>query len=198
MSAPDLETKSRRLFAGTCELLGLKPEQLTLAQRLRVSRASALRLQIDDLEKAQLLGQPIDIKQLVEASEALERLVNTTPNGDGSGSDKWEKARIEFEALIGLHLHTAGNEPKDTSEAPTLREENTRLREENFKLKVQLTELTSTKSMPQPTPTKQPDNNVVPMPMPMSGVERANSTKPPSHYLKQPPEPWEEFYSGRR
>jgi hypothetical protein len=189
MSAPDLETKSRRLFAGTCELLGLDPEHLTLTQKLRVSRASALRLQIDDLEKAQLLGQPIDINKLVEASEALEKLVSTTPNGDAP--DRFDKAREEFEALIGLH--TAGNEPVDTREAPRLREENARLLEENFRLKAQLKELSSTKSMP----TKQVDNNVVPMPMPMSGVERANSTKPPAHYLKQY-EPWEEFYNGRR
>lgn len=50
MSVPDLATKSRRLFASTSELLGLDPKHLTLAQKVRVDRASALRLQIDDLQ----------------------------------------------------------------------------------------------------------------------------------------------------
>jgi hypothetical protein len=193
MTAPDLETKSRRLNAGTCELLGLDPEHLTLTQKIRVSRASALRLQIDDLEKAQLLGQPIDIHALVSASEALEKLVTPMPNGDDE-SKKYEAARIKFEKLIDAHL--AANEQQEPRES--LHEENSRLLEENFRLKAQLNELTSAKSKqtPQPTPTKQ-DNNVVPLPMPMSRLSEANSTKPPAHYLKQT-EPWEDYYNGRR
>jgi hypothetical protein len=187
MSAPDLETKARRLFAGTCELLGLDPEHLTLPQKIRVSRASALRLQIDDLEKAQLLGQSIDINKLVEASEALEKLVNATPNGDGSESNKYAHAQAQFEAMLNAQI--AACEREETREAPRPREENARLLDENFKLKAQLKELSSAKPMPTP---KQPDNVV-----PMSGVERANTTKPPAHYLKQY-EPWEEFYNNRR
>jgi hypothetical protein len=199
MSAPDLETKARRLFAGTCELLGLDPKHLTLPQKLRVSRASALRLQIDDLEKAQLLGQPIDIKQLVEASEALEKLVNATPNGDGSASRNFEKAKAEFERLIGVHLNAAG-EYEEIDKQPSLREDNARLREdnarlldENFNLKAQLKELSTAK----PPPTQQVNNNVVPLPK--SRLEETNNRKPPDHYLaehRHRHEPWCDYIYG--
>jgi hypothetical protein len=138
------------------------------------------------LEKAQLLGQDIDIHKLVEASEALERLVNATPNGDGE-SNELAAAKAQFEAL--LNAQVAAREYEETHEAARLREENARLLEENNKLRAKLKDLTSAKPMPTP---KQPDNVV-----PMSGVERANTTKPPAHYLQQY-EPWEEFYNGRR
>jgi hypothetical protein len=180
MSAPDLETKARRLFAGTCELLGVDPKHLTLTQKLRVSRASALRLQIDDLEKAQLLGQPTDINKLVEASEALERLVTPTPNGQ---SNELHAAKAQFEALLNAAVSARDHE--EIREAPRLRQENASLLEENARLRAQLKEL----STPKPLPT--PPNNVVPM----SGAERANNAKPPAHYLKQP-EPG--FYHGHR
>jgi hypothetical protein len=161
------------LFLDTCKVLGHDPDSLTLAQRLRVDRASALRLEIDDLQAAQLGGRTIDIKRLIEASEALEKLVNTTPNGDGSGSDKWETARVQFEALLNTQIEraAAAREREETSEAPRLREENANLLEENARLRAQLKQLSTAK----PPPTQQADNNVVPM----SSVERANSDRPP-------------------
>jgi predicted nuclease with TOPRIM domain len=195
MSAPDLETKSRRLFAGTCELLGLDPKQLTLGQKIRVSRASALRLQIDDLEKAQLLGQPIDINKLCEASEALERLVNAT----GSASKNFEKQKAEFARLLNLQLNAAG-EYEEIHKRPNLREENAQLREananileENARLKAQLKELSTAKPSPRP-----PDNV---MPLPKSRLEEANTTKPPEHYLaehRHRNEPWCDYIYGHK
>jgi hypothetical protein len=73
---------SRRWRGGclleTCELLKLNPDDLTAAQKIRVDRASALRLQIDDLQSAQLRGAQIDLGKLIEASEALEHLLATS------------------------------------------------------------------------------------------------------------------------
>ena len=181
MSLPDLETKSRRLFLGTCELLGLDPDHLTLAQKLRVSRVSALRLQIDDLEKAQLLGQPIDINKLVEASEALERLVGGNP--EAATTHNFAGAKDELRRFFAQRAERI--EARELKESVRLREENVRLREENTQLRTQLRS--------QPCPAPQPTNVV-----PIDGAARANAAKPPASYLKegQPREPWETYGRG--
>jgi hypothetical protein len=184
----DLRAMSKRLREQTCSVLKLDPDKLSAADEIVVSRAGALRLLISDMEAAQLRGLAIDVAKYVEASEQLERIVrhhDPTPNGDGSESNKYAQAQAQFEALLNAQL--AACEREETREAPRLREKNARLLDENFKLKAQLKELSSAK----PVPTR-PDKVV-----PMSGVERANSTKPPAHYLKQY-EPWEEFYNNRR
>ena len=95
---PDIAVQAQRLREQTCKLLGLDPNNLSLPQRLRVNRASALRLQIDDLEAAQLRGQPIDIAKLVESSEALERLVGGDP--DASTTHDFSSAREELARLL--------------------------------------------------------------------------------------------------
>jgi hypothetical protein len=181
----DLRAMSKRLREQTLSVLKLDSDKLSAADEIVVSRAGALRLLISDMEAAQLRGLAIDVAKYVEASEQLERIVrhqDPTPSG---ASNKFEAAKAQFMAMLKAQL--AACEREETREAPRLREENARLLDENFKLKAQLKELSSAKPV-----RTQPDNVV-----PMSGVERANTTKPPAHYLKQY-EPWEEFYNGRR
>jgi hypothetical protein len=179
----NIEKTQRKLFLDTCKTLGLNPDDLSPAQRLRVDRASALRLEIDDMQAAQLGGRTIDIRRLIEASEALERLVNCTPNGDGGASNELHAAKAQFEAT--LNAAVGARDYEENHENAKLRQENMELREENARLQAQLKELSAAKPLPTPT------SNVVPM----SGAERANNTKPPAHYLKQP-EPG--FYHGHR
>jgi hypothetical protein len=171
MSAPDLETKSRRLFSGTCELLGLDPKNLTLTQRLRVSRASALRLQIDDLEKAQLLGQSIDINKLVDASEKLERLVGGDP--DAPSQPDFTGAREELRRLLDQRadaLERRRERAAPRAPAPPHDEKD------------------PGRSFSPPPPAAPP----VAQPR-EDGAARANATRPPEHYLKQPDEDWRKY-----
>jgi hypothetical protein len=88
-----------------------------------------------------------------------------------------------------INRQLAVRDYEENHENAQLRQENARLLEENARLRAKLKDLSSAKPMPTPT---QPDNVV-----PMSGAERANSTKPPAYYLKQS-EPWEDYYNGRR
>jgi hypothetical protein len=173
----NIEKTQRKLFLDTCKTLGLNPDDLSLAQRLRVDRASALRLEIDDLQAAQLGGRAIDIRRLIEASEALERLVTPTPNG--GKSNELHAAQAQFEALLNAQIEARDYEEKH--ENAKLREAIGQLQEENAQLRAKLAS-----ALPMSTPT--PPNNVVPM----SGTERANNNKPPAHYLKQP----EPIYHG--
>jgi hypothetical protein len=156
----NIEKTQRKLFLDTCKVLGLDPRNLSLAQRLRVDRASALRLEIDDLQAAQLGGRAIDIRRFIDASEALERLVNSTPTGNGSESSI-SLAHKRLAELIGNHA----------SERDRSMEE---LKSENAKLRAEIAELRA------PAPEPRPDNVV-----PIDGVARANAAKPPVHYLAE-------------
>jgi hypothetical protein len=152
---PDLAAQAKRLREQTCALLGLDPNALTLAQRLRVNRASALRLQIDDLEAAQLRGQPIDINKLVDASESLERLVGGNP--EAPATPDFAGAKEELENFL---IRRAGAlEARERTEITRLLEENARLREENARLAAQLR---AQPPQPTPAPPQRPDN-VVPI-----------------------------------
>jgi hypothetical protein len=177
----DIRKMSQKLRSQTCALLGLDPNALSLAQQLRVNRASALRLQIDDLEAAQLRGQSIDINKLVEASEALERLVGGNPEAaarpDFSGAKELAQLFAQRAAAV---------ERRERVELTRLAAENARLLEENTRLTAKLN------AAPQPAPP----NNVVPI----DGTARANATRPPERYLRdgQPREPWRDYVEGAR
>jgi hypothetical protein len=117
----DIPAMARNLFVNTCKLLGLDPDDLTAAQKIRVDRASALRLQIDDLQSAQLRGAQIDLAKLIEASEALEHLLATSVTIHAKEHDE---ARETLAKLIGS---LAAVEQRETA---LLREENEQLRAE--------------------------------------------------------------------
>jgi hypothetical protein len=164
---PDLKAMARNLFAGTCEMLKLDPNNLTNAQKVRVDRASALRLQIDDLQAAQLRGAQIDMAKLIEASEALEHLLATS---EVSAIERRpDDARQQLFKLIS-NLQTA-----EKSEAAWLRDENKELRAEIERLRC---EIVAQRATPAPQPL--PDNVV-----PIDVASRANTNKPPPHYLQQ-------------
>jgi hypothetical protein len=137
----DIPAMARNLFVSTCELLKLNPDELTAAQKIRVDRASALRLQIDDLQSAQLRGAQIDLAKLIEASEALEHLLATSVT---IPVKEHTEAREALATLIG---NLAAVEQSETA---LLREENERLRAELAALRP--------RSLP-PPPEPQPNNN---------------------------------------
>jgi hypothetical protein len=161
--ASDLKTMARNLFADTCKMLKLDPNNLTNAQKVRVDRASALRLLIDDLQAAQLRGAQIDMAKLIEASEALEHLLATSEAVSANNRDPDGAKRRLFGLLANLQA-------AEKSEAERLREENKQLRHE---IKMLHAEIASKQPPPEPKP---PPDNVVPI---------STNTKPPAHYLKQ-------------
>ena len=55
----------------TATLLGYDLSNLTPAQSVRLDRAAALRLELDDVQSRQLAGLPVDMAKFVVASEAL-------------------------------------------------------------------------------------------------------------------------------
>ena len=67
-----MAARAKALRASTCALLGLDVEKLTPADDVLVGRASALRLLVADLERAQLAGRAIDVAKYIEASAAVE------------------------------------------------------------------------------------------------------------------------------
>jgi hypothetical protein len=70
--------------------------KLTAAQSVRLDRAAALRLELDDLQGRQLAGLPIDTNKYVVASESLERLVGGDPEQSTTTHD-FIGAREELE-----------------------------------------------------------------------------------------------------
>jgi hypothetical protein len=93
------------LRASTIELLGYDVDNLTAAQKIRVDRAIALRLVIDDAQARQMRGETIDVKEFVDASESLERMVGGNPSFppsrfDGNARERLRKL-IERTVLAG-------------------------------------------------------------------------------------------------
>jgi hypothetical protein len=76
-----------RMRNEAAELLKYDLNKLTAAQSVRLDRAAALRLELDDVQSRQLAGLPIDMAKFVVASEALERLVGGNPETSTTGPD---------------------------------------------------------------------------------------------------------------
>ena len=183
---PDLDIAgmSNWLRASTAKLLGLDESKLSVAEKIRVDRASALRLLLDDMQAAQLNGGAIDVGEFIKASEELERLAGGNP--ETTSTHDFSGAREELARFFVQRAERI--EAREMKESERLREELTKLREENTKLRSDL------KVQAPQAPQKQPDNVVV-----FDGTARANAAKPPASYLKegQPREPWESHYGGR-
>ena len=67
------------LRISTCALLKYDPDNLSAEQTIRVDRAITLRLMIDHLQSRLMHGEQINVREFVEASEALERMVGGNP-----------------------------------------------------------------------------------------------------------------------
>ena len=214
----DIATQARRLREQTCKLLDLKPDDLTLTQKLRVNRASALRIQIDDLEAAQLRGEQIDINKLIEASEALERLLGGDP--EQSPQHDFAGAQAELAALLNLRSVARDRATAAVTSAlagitiymadfDTARDALDQLLSDllsgDLRTKFvaamreagaaiddpveQIKVAPVAEAKPAPVPTKPP-----PQPQPIEdGAARANATRPPDHYLKGPDEDWRRY-----
>jgi hypothetical protein len=177
MTTQDIAGQTRRLFSSTTKLLGLDETKLSVAEKIRVDRASTLRLLLDDMQSAQLSGGVIDVGQFIKASEELERLVGGNP--DGTAMPDFSRAKEELNALLAGRAERLA--AREKSESERLREENAKLREEIAQL--QATSAERSADMPEP----KPPTNVVPI-----KAHDANATRPPSHYLRdgQAREPW--------
>lgn len=174
----DIAGQTRRLFSSTTKLLGLDEAKLSVAEKIRVDRASTLRLLLDDMQSAQLNGGAIDVGQFIKASEELERLAGGNP--EASATHDFTGAREELQQFFA-----------ERAERLQMREqrESAKLREENAELREQIARLQSQQPSNAVPPQKQSTTNNV-VPIAAAKPHDANSTKPPAGYLKQY-EPWE-------
>jgi hypothetical protein len=87
------------LRASTARLLGYDDANpLTAAQQIRLERAIALRLVIDDAQGRQMRGEQINVREFVDASESLERLVGGDP--EKSTAHDFSGAREELARFL--------------------------------------------------------------------------------------------------
>jgi hypothetical protein len=152
---PDLDIAgmSNRLRASTAKLLGLHESKLSVAEKIRVDRASALRLLLDDMQAAQLNGGAIDVGEFIKASEELERLAGGNP--ETTSTHDFAGAREELARFFAQRAERI--EAREVKESERLREENERLLAEVAELQAKL------KAQPAPSPPPAPANNVVPL-----------------------------------
>jgi hypothetical protein len=179
----------RALRASTAALLNFDLNHLTPAQNIRVDRAAALRLQLDDLQRRQFAGEAIDMKEFVVASEALERLVGGDPD-TGTDGDFEARVQAEFagerEALSNLLAVQA--ERLDAAD----RRESPKLKAQIAELKSEIEQLRSS-SAPPPVVVgapEQPPQATSPLPPP--------DNRPPSAYLAQPHREYQIIPGGKR
>jgi len=96
----DPDVLRARLRLDTAKMLGVDLENMTAAQEVRLSRATMLRLELDDIESRKLNNQPFDVKAYVVASEALERMVpGGNPEAPGGAHD-FSGARAELSRFL--------------------------------------------------------------------------------------------------
>ena len=84
----------RRVRAEIADLLGINPDTATFGQRLRLDQATAIRLELDRLQAAQLAGHPIDIARLCAATQELEKMLPKDATRGG-----WDLSRLSDEEL---------------------------------------------------------------------------------------------------
>lgn len=84
----------------TSQLLGFGTDTaaLTPAQAVRVDRVASLRLEHNRLQEAQLRGEEVDMRQVVEISELLEEALR--PPEEVSGPGGYDALRTKFLALV--------------------------------------------------------------------------------------------------
>jgi hypothetical protein len=109
-SDPDLLRKNLRI--DTCRLLKYDINALTAAQEVRLTRATMLRLELDDIETRKINNQSFDAAKYILISEALERLVGGNPDQQtAAGQHDFAGAREEL--LHFLENRAAALERRD-------------------------------------------------------------------------------------
>ena len=172
-----------RLRAETAEMFDYDLASASLTQGLQIDLVSLLRLEIDGMSGRVLAGETVDLTRLVAAHGLLRQmlperaLVAPAPPAETRfGPDH----RARLRELINKTLLLAD----DVNEAERLAD--AMLREEAIQAQAAGVPVEAPVA-PQPPEPPRADNVV-----PIDGTARANSTKPPSRYLKdgQPHEPW--------
>ncbi len=109
-----------RLRTECADLLGFDLAALSPAQTVKLDRVVALRLELDTLQSKQLAAQPIDLPKLLQASEALEKLLpaGATDNADGNGMDLRRLNDDELETLLRLTAKANGIEMEQAAATP--------------------------------------------------------------------------------
>jgi hypothetical protein len=150
LTPKQLLDRMRKLKAA---LLNCDLNDMTPAQSVRLDRAAALRLELDDIQGRQLAGLPVDMAKFVVASEALERMLGGNPEQPTNSPD-FSGAREELNRfLVERAQRIAARELK---ESERLREQITRLLKENACLAARLKAQSA-------EPHPQQENNVVPL-----------------------------------
>lgn len=118
MTTKKLEPKQLldRMRNEAAELLKYDLNNLTAAQSVRLDRAAALRLELDDVQSRQLAGLPIDMAKFVVASEALERLVGGNPETSTTGHD-FSGAREELRQFFARRAEAIARRDARAAEA---------------------------------------------------------------------------------
>jgi hypothetical protein len=105
------------LKASTAKLLGYDDvDHLTASQRIRVDRALALRLVIDDTQSRQMRGEVIDVRAFTLASEALERMV-PGGNPDAPTAHDFSGAREELRRFFAQRADAIARRDAPAAEA---------------------------------------------------------------------------------
>jgi hypothetical protein len=178
----------RRLRADTAKLLDLDPNNLTPAQSVRLDRAASLRLQLDDIQAAQLRGEQIDMPRFILASKELEVMLGGQP--DASPTFDADKVAADLEKSIQSLIDVRASKAAEAeAEIPDPdggdAHRNLDAQWDNRPPAAAGSNL--------PAPIRQP-NNVVPI----DGAARANANLPPAHYLRDGQrEPWRDYQEGR-
>jgi hypothetical protein len=164
------------LRATTAALLNYDDvDHLTGAQQIRLERAIALRLVIDDAQARQMRGEAIDVKAFVDASEDLERMVGGNPASSQTrfGPDH----RAPLRELIERTVLAA-----DVADAEHMAD--VMRREEAIQAQAAGVPVEAPVAPPPPEPaaeqTSQPPSNVSYLP------SRTPDGRPPDHYTREP------------
>jgi hypothetical protein len=201
-----------RMRISTAALLGYgDADRLTAEQAIRTDRALTLRLVVDHLQGRQMQGIPIDVKEFVAASEALERMVGGNPE-QTSGPDH-DGTLLEVVANIDGILRVR-------EQADAKRDADLMLREEMAAVLAAGGDVAAIGSKPAAGDETQsdsvPPSSAAPTggggwpapepapPQPPKRVEsdvermaRVNAQPVPAHYLKSTePEPWRDYVNA--
>jgi hypothetical protein len=181
-------------------MLGYDYANLTAAQSVRLDRAATLRLQLDDIQSAQLRGEQIDMSRFTIASKELEVMLGGTPDGQAPVNE-FSGSREELAALILRRVEAirAREAQLDAAADPDGSDV------EHGAVSSPAPELRAAVGASEPEPPPTYGAGVAPWgapptepaaaspPPPRKTLEEINAQKPPAHYLKGPDEPWRPF-----
>jgi hypothetical protein len=205
-----LQDEHEELRSSTAKMLDLDVGNLSAAQSVRLDRCCVLRLLVSDLRGKQLRGEQINVREFVDASESLERMMGGNPAAAADPHD-FSAAHAELAALLDGRMKALEHQMARDPDAAR-REFELKLARaiENHKPNEQGA---NSALIPDPGGGDECDGDVVhrpspraaagsesvqveppePAPPPMTDKQKmdaANSKPVPSNYLKGPDEPW--------